>query len=493
MLSHVKRSYGYVITLMIVSLMMLSPIAEAQSSLHNQIKELIRGAGIGNAKVAVEIHDFSTQESLVEINTNTPMIPASNMKLITTAVALETLGPKFVFKTRLLERHDELIIEGNGDPSFGDPVLLKQIDMDVDQMMKAWVNVVKNRGQKQYKRVLVDDRIFDQNFVHPDWPDDQLDKWYCAQVAGLNFNDNCLDIFAIPTRSGQAPRVSTRPVITGLKFSNLALTGDKNAFWASRKKDSNDITFRGVIKHRLVQPIHLTINDPSLFFAKAFQTGLTEEGISVEAEEPARIGDLEAVRPTRVLAIVETPISTVITRCNKDSQNLFAEALIKRVGQYQTGQPGSWANGAATVRTWLTKNVKTLAGDIHISDGSGMSRNNQVSARLLTAVLKTMYEDDKLNDIYVNSLAVPGEEGTLQQRLTNDGITAKIYAKSGYLRHTISLSGYLIYPDRAVSFSVMLNDYKRPVYLGKKLIDDILIQTDRHFVKRVLPKETLGG
>lgn len=488
-----KRFPCFVAMLVIVCSVMLSPIAEAQSSLHNQIRELIRGSGVGNAKVAVEIHDFSTQESLVEINTNTPMIPASNMKLITTAVALETLGPKFVFKTRLLERNDELIIEGNGDPSFGDPVLLKKINMDVDQMMNAWVNVVKNRGQKQYKRVIVDDRIFDQNFVHPDWPDDQLDKWYCAQVAGLNFNDNCLDIFAIPTRSGQAPRVSTRPVITGLKFSNLALTGNKNAFWASRKKDSNDITFRGVIKHRLIQPIHLTINDPPLFFAKAFQAALTQGDIEIEAENPERIGELEAVRPTKALAIVETPISTVITRCNKDSQNLFAEALIKRVGHYQTGQPGSWANGAATVRTWLTKNVKTLAGDIHISDGSGMSRNNRVSTRLLTAVLKTMYEDEKLNDIYVNSLAVPGQEGTLRQRLTDNGITAKIYAKSGYLRHTISLSGYLIYPDRAVSFSVMLNDYKRPVYLGKKLIDDILKQTDKHFVKRVLSKETLGG
>ena len=122
-----------------------------------------------------------------------------------------------------------------------------------------------------------------------------------------------------------------------------------------------------------------------------------------------------------------------------------------------------------------------------------MSRKNLVTPQLLTAVMRIMHDDPKLANVYINSFAVPAQAGTLQKRLTDKKIKAKIYAKSGYLRQTITLSGYMIYPDRTLTFSILLNDYKRPVYLGKKLIDDIVKATDKYYIDRIQQKEVLGG
>lgn len=458
-------------------------------NLQGPVEQLIRGRDVGEARVAVLIRDLTDNRVIADIHSERPMIPASNLKLLTSAAAMDILGLDFVFRTRLLRRGDDLIVRGDGDPAFGDPVLLDKIGMDVDAMVDAWVGAVKMAGMRKVEAIIVDDRVFDRTFVHPNWPKDQLDRWYCAQVGGLNFNNNCLDLYAAPTRPGEAPRIMTRPSDTPVQLSNVARTTDRNAFWATRLPDTNRITLRGEIKHALMQPIYITIDDPPMFFAGSLQRRLT--GSQVPAMTTVRIGDEQIIEADQILAVAETPLATVVARCNRDSQNLFAESLFKRIGMHRTGQPGSWLNGRAAVLDFLARRVGPAAGDAVLDDGSGMSRENRVTARLLIQLLAAMHADPKLGEPFRLSLAGPGERGTLQQRLTGDVLKGELRAKSGYLRHTISLSGYLTYPDRTIAFSVLLNDYKKQVAEGRKLIDDILKLVDAEYGKDV--SEKLGG
>jgi D-alanyl-D-alanine carboxypeptidase/D-alanyl-D-alanine-endopeptidase (penicillin-binding protein 4) len=178
--------------------------------------------------------------------------------------------------------------------------------------------------------------------------------------------------------------------------------------------------------------------------------------------------------------IVATPMTTVVTRCNTNSHNLYAEALLKRVAAEVTGEPGSWEAGGAAVRRVVHDRLGSqLLHGLIVSDGSGLSRENRVTAAMLTAWLGSMRRDERLADVYVNSLAVAGESGTLRRRFGGiDLHGAEVRAKSGFINGVSCLSGYVIAPDgRCLCFSVLANDLNKPgaVTLAKRLQERVAI------------------
>ncbi len=463
-------------------------MANAQSS----VEALIRTGDIGSAVCSVYVLNLNSNEVVVQRFGNRPMIPASNMKLVTTAAAIKVLGPEFQFSTKLLQQGDDLVVVGDGDPGFGDPKLLaelglnhvvgnghvnhkgSELGLEVEHLLARWVAVVKDADISRINTLYVDDRQFDRQFVHPAWPKEQLHLWYCAQVAGLNFNDNCLDVYATPgKRAGDTPVITTRPLDAPVNLTNLARTGKRNALWLSREQGTNRITLRGTIPHRLVSPIHVTVHDPPMFFGHTFRDRLLVSGVDVK--QVARVNTQVELQDTRILAEVRTPLRNVLARCNKQSQNLFAEALLKRVGRHATGEPGSWTSGAAATRMFLSRALGPDARDITIDDGSGLSRNNQVTTRLLVRLLNHMHRDPRMAQMYKQSLAHGGKEGTLAKRFRSAKFKdVVIQAKSGRLRDVLALSGYLTRGDDTLAFSIILNNFKKSGSQGKRLVDAIL-------------------
>jgi len=121
---------------------------------------------------------------------------------------------------------------------------------------------------RRFGRLVVDDRVFAaQQWVHPSWPEDQLVRWYCAQVAGLNFYLNCVDVLPEPTRPGAAARVRTYPPGPFYETLNRARTGDRDFFVLDRRLGTNELIFRGTVKHRRSAPFQVTVHDPPMFFA----------------------------------------------------------------------------------------------------------------------------------------------------------------------------------------------------------------------------------
>jgi D-alanyl-D-alanine carboxypeptidase/D-alanyl-D-alanine-endopeptidase (penicillin-binding protein 4) len=158
----------------------------------------------------------------------------------------------------------------------------------------------------------------------------------------------------------------------------------------------------------------------------------------------------------RVLAIHETPLTTVIGRANKDSVNLYAESLCKLLGHLATGQPGSWENGTAASGAYLTS-IGVGAGEFKLDDGSGLSKRNAISAEAMAKILVHNFHSQH-RDVFRGSLAVAGQDGTLDRRFRGSDLRGRVFAKSGFVNGVCALSGYLrARDDRWYAFSILMN------------------------------------
>ena len=488
---------------MIVWLMCLALAGTAQAGpLDGAIEQLLNNRDLRSTRYSICVIDVDTNEVLAEISPDEPMIPASNMKLLTTASALDLLGADFVFRTELgiTEPGDgqlpDLVIKGDGDPALGDPVLLKEAGLSAEDLLTQWVDAVKQTDQTHFGRLIVDDRVFDRQMVHPDWPAGQLHKHYCAQVAGINFHDNCLHILPTPaSRVGAAPHYSVYPESPFLQIFNNAVTGSANKFGIDRKPGTNELTLRGRVKSAFYQPVRVTLNDPPIYLAQLLADRLAKAGIRVDVITRLKQGERVTARP---IHRVETLLPAVLRRTNQDSVNLFAEALIKRIGYELTGSSGNWENGAAAIRYALTNRLGTHATGATIADGSGMSRNNKVTSRVLAELLVSLRRDPSVADTFLASLSYNGKstpgsslgDGTLDGRFKKLPAGHWVYGKSGYIRSVSTLSGYLIItdpnapadadgrvpPKHTIAFSLLFNGFTPPIsnYNMKNLQDRIV-------------------
>ncbi|MEX2219219.1 MAG: D-alanyl-D-alanine carboxypeptidase [Phycisphaerales bacterium] len=486
--------------------LLVAPPAAIAQELNARVEALIAGSKLGGAGVGVSILDLSSGRTLADHRGEAALIPASNMKLLTTGAALLVLGEEFVFRTELLVDGDRLIVMGSGDPALADPVILEQMTprMSVEGLVEALAGAVRQAGVERIGQVIVDDRIFDREYVHPSWPADQLDKHYCAQVAGLNFHTNVLYAFPSPSGegAGRPPTIALEPFAPWLEIQNRARTvaEGRNSVWLSRERGTNRFTLMGEVRFPAKVPIDITLHEVPLLVGQLIAAELPRSGVAVgpvpAKADRARLGrdELQSVLPLvrlaepgeslsgRSVAAVTTHIRDVLERCNNDSQNLYAEALLKRLGHDVTGEPGSWTNGASVVRMTIKERLGAeYAASTVVADGSGMSREDKVAPRTLTRWLETLQKDPRFGEAFVDSLATPGD-GTLRSRFGEAKLRTVLRAKSGKIDRVRCLSGYLTDPasGRRVAFSVMVNGFEeRDFPQALKLHEDVVVLIDR--------------
>jgi D-alanyl-D-alanine carboxypeptidase/D-alanyl-D-alanine-endopeptidase (penicillin-binding protein 4) len=217
-------------------------------------------------------------------------------------------------------------------------------------------------------------------------------------------------------------------------------------------------------------PIKVTIHDNPSHFGSILKDRLAKAGVKVGSVR--RVTPEDHVDARTNLHIVRSPMHIVLRRTNEDSQNLYAESLIKRIGHEVTGQPGSWANGGTVIRMLVQERLRSSpASAVVVADGSGMSRSNAVTPQALAEWLTSFANDPKLSEPFIASLAQPGS-GTLRSRMQNAELDFKVFAKSGYLNGVHALSGYVIDPetDRKVVFSILIND--RPSSVPSRFVHE---------------------
>lgn len=490
-------------TLLAPVVLSLFAVSAGFAGLRENVERLVRNAPIKGGTVAVSIRDTASGTPLVALNADAPMTPASNMKLITTGAAMHALGDTFEFRTRLVRNGDKLIVIGDGDPAFGDPELLKDMmvgslrGVDIETFLNYWVAAIVDAGINTISEVVVDDRIFDREVSLSSWPGDEPNR-YCPQIAGFNFYGNVVEFFPKPRR-GQSPDIGqSRPAAPWLKITNLASSregaNDKNDLWIARKTGTNDLTFRGNVRFAYKAAVPVNVNDMPSFFARLLADRVTRKGVTVggfraaTSDDPPSDG--EPIGP-----VICTPISTILLRCNRDSDNLYAESLVKRIGHAMTAEPGSWVNGTAIMRHIVHQrlNDPQLMNGLVIIDGSGLSASNKITARTMTAWLDSLANDEKLSATFLDSLAVGGSSGTLAKRMPTSQLRgAIVQAKTGYINQVSCLSGYVSMPDgRRRSFAIFVNGFREGPQAAKALQDKIVIAIAEDLAST--PAVTLGS
>ena len=464
-------------------------------SIERRVQAAIEKAKLGTAHIGISVLDVESGRELVNVDRGGKepgFIPASNLKLITSGVATLVLGPDYEFRTELILSGDRLIVKGAGDPAFGDPELLDRMHMSVDALAGKLVESVQQAGATGIREVVLNDRVFDREYVHPDWPKEQLNRAYCAQVCGLNFHANVLNVFVAPGSGiGSEATARTQPSGSWLTIRRLAKTVKEGSteVWLERDKEPYTFRLHGTVRNAPDVPVQVTVNEPSMMLGRVLADRLGKAGLGLQGATPSvRLIDPDEPAPEggTVAAVVRTPLSVVLERCNVDSDNLYAESLLKAAGHKQTGQPGSWSNGTAVARSQIKDALGSeMASRLIMSDGSGLSRTNRVTPEMLTRWLAHMASSPG-GDVYIRSLAMAGEEGTLKKRFKGSKLKNEVRAKSGYIRQVRSLSGYVTDPStgKRMAFSVIIDELPAGTdQRAKELHEDVVEIVDDYLAQ----------
>jgi D-alanyl-D-alanine carboxypeptidase/D-alanyl-D-alanine-endopeptidase (penicillin-binding protein 4) len=400
-----------------------------------------------------------------------PRIPASNLKLATTSAALDHFGPDFKFRTILFKHGDDLVLIGDGDPTFGDSEYLRKVGWQVTTVYEGWAAQLRKMNVAAVHDVIVDDGIFDQEFFHPHWPADQLEQHYMAQVAGMNLNENLIGLIVEPTSAGARVNFSLDPATQYVSVMNRCLTGSRNSINLARQIGTNTITMTGQTPGRGAARVETTVHDPPLYAAQVLAETLAAGGVKVigqaRRDRTARQQRIDAgaagAGQWAIIGIHETPISTVLGRANKDSVNLYAESLCKRLGADLAKSSGTWQNGTAAVAAFL-KRVGISDSEFQLDDGCGLSKENRISPHALATVLGYDFAG-KNHNTFFDSLSVAGVDGTLEHRFDAPAfrdLRQRVFGKSGFVEGVSTLSGLLKAKDNQwYAFSIMMNGIPR--------------------------------
>jgi D-alanyl-D-alanine carboxypeptidase/D-alanyl-D-alanine-endopeptidase (penicillin-binding protein 4) len=343
--------------------------------------------------------------------------------------------------------------------------------MTVEDMLAAMEGAARRGVAARLDEIIVDDRIFDRELIHAGWPTDQLDKHYSAGVAGLNFHANVLAFYPNPGRGGvgtiatcevqpEAPWVPVR-----VEATTVGREG-QHQYSVLRDLAEDRFTVTGRIRAATQVAARVALHEPHLLLGRLLAFGLSRSGVVIgdargsgELLRHVRLAGADERFDGRTLAVVTTPLTDVVRRCNVDSVNLYAEALMKRICHELTGEPGSWANGAAALRMLLAERLgPEAAASTVVSDGSGFSRGNLVEPAVLTAWLRSMSGDPEFGDEFLASLPTIGE-GTLETRFQRVATSNTILGKSGTIIGVRCLSGFVVHEasGRRLAYSVMVN------------------------------------
>lgn len=429
---------------------------------------LNRNASTG-ASFSARVIDLRTASEIYSRSADRPMIPASNMKLFTTAAALDFLGADYRFKTYLALDGDELWVIGTGDPATGDPRMAKAAGKKPTAIFDEWADAIKKRGVSRIAAVSYYDRALDEHWVQPLWNRSFLVDWYAAPVSGLNFNDNCVDIKVTPPG-----KLEVMPPTQGVRINNELIADGKAPPSIDRAANANVYTITGAA----TRPTDLEskpVTDAGAFFVDAMRTHLASRGLEISGpSRRAESFDRSLLSSPKLVAVHETSMKDLLFRLNKNSQNLFAEALCKILGRaFEAAQghdvPGSWEAGGRAVGAFFAKYAIPPNG-FRLVDGSGLARENRITARIATDTLSVMFHHPS-GELYRQSLSVAGQDGTLAKRMID--LKGRVFAKTGYIGGVRTLSGYIqTRSGRWLCFSFLFNQVPGPVKAFEDLQDE---------------------
>jgi len=461
-----------------------APFSEtaASAQLTETIKDTLETKTFEGAFWGVHIVNLRTGTVLYSKNADRNFVPASNVKLLTSAAALEQLGPDYRYRTTVYADgpiedgtlKGNLIVRGAGDPTIGG---YEQRE-DPTQIFRQWADSLRARGITHIAgNVVGDDRRIDETPLGKGWSWSDISYAYAAEIGGLVFNENTINLRVRGREIGQPARVTWGPFETDYvqvvnRSRTIPYRKEEDEEY-QRLMGTNTIHVRTRVHPNEWEKEAITISDPTRYFAHMLRTVLLREGISVNSH-PADLDDTalspryDAPNVRRVASYTSTPLASIARTLNHESRNLYAEQLLRTLAvevppkTEEDLDPGSSPLGVKAVRETLVR-AGVDTSRVQLVDGSGLSRQNLLQPRAIVQLLQHMWlhDDPAVSSAFYDSLPKGGEEGTLEYRFQGrDPARANVRAKTGTLSNTSSLSGYVT-SERGtpIAFSVFCNHH----------------------------------
>lgn len=426
----------------------------SRDELAGRINTILGKRGLRRVLFSVRIVSCGSGEVVYERNPHLTLLPASNMKIVTSAAALEHLGPGFAFVTRVGLCGDTLVVIGSGDPLLGNKEKSALHNRNAPNVIQAIIARLLEMNIKSISGIILDTSVFDGQGTHPSWPQNQLHQKYACEVSGLNYNGNCLDITAF-NKKGKI--ILTLDPPTGyIQLINELSPGAwrQNFFSVARTDVPGQLLVRGKCAKQ-AGPYSVAVENPALFFGRLLEESLSRAGISVGGR--ARLQTFS--QDDEFLPVVDfrTSITDCLQLMNKESLGLAAEAVFKTLGRRANpdGKLGSWEGGSRVLSDFL-RNIGVADEDFVIADGSGLSRDNRLSAAAIVRVLAHLSSGPHW-EIFKSSLAVGGLDGTIESHFWEKKYRGRVLAKSGYIQAVRALSGIVTTDSGDCLFSFLSN------------------------------------
>jgi serine-type D-Ala-D-Ala carboxypeptidase/endopeptidase (penicillin-binding protein 4) len=400
-------------------------------------------------------------------NANQSLIPASNMKLVTTAAALKYLGPDFEYRTRVGLSGDTLVVIGSGDPLLGDRDTDNKYGRQNGWVFEQIVQALRRQSVTEINDIVIDTTIFDDERVHPSWPARDHNKWWACEVAGLNYNLNCIEVSA--ANHGGSVTVQVEPRTTFIEIVNQveAISAGQSAIGSHRTSQINRIIVFGKCRTK-DGPFKVAIEKPAAMFGFLLAEHLARAGIVARGKLVERaFSEEEGFKP---LVEFVTPLADVLNRANTNSLNLATEALIKTIHAHSTldCRNGGWAGGRELAGRYLTE-LGASAEEFTIDDGSGLSRENRLTTSAIMRLLLDQYRGPHW-ELFRISLAVGGEDGTIDKYFNEPRYRGRIHGKTGYIIGVRAFSGVCFTDRGPYFFSILSNG---PKGLSRDAMNDV--------------------
>lgn len=448
---------------------------KAEERFAERAESLVSAAPVNKGEWGLLVVDAATGETLYEKNADRYFTPASNMKLLTTALALDKLGPDYRFRTTV-ETHGviaqgvltgDLILVGRGDPNLSNrkfPFDVKEeFDGPPEKILMELADQVVACGVKEISGDIVgDDSYFPRDRYPHGWEIDDMVWEYGAAISAIVLDDNTVTLTLTPgEKAGDRVVEVVEPATSDFAVRNEVATSNKAEkadLTLVREPGSIMVVLSGTLPaNSAPRKLLLAIQEPAQHAASSLAQLLAERGVKFWGtlranHEPDPVEAARAVLAEHV----SLPLGDTLKLVNKISQNLHTEILLRAAARQQ----GRWAKSDDLLK--FPEEFYAKAGiaprDVVQEDGSGMSRHDLVTPRALTALLLYAQKQSWF-PVYFGSLPVSGIDGTLSDRMKKAGMMGRIHAKTGSVAHVQTLSGYADTPGgRRLIFSFLSNN-----------------------------------
>ncbi len=429
-----------------------APIAQAPSLQARAADLAARFEREGRGRAGIAVVDLLTGQQILAVRADEPFMPASNQKLLTSIFALERLGADFKFATGAYLLDGDVVVSGEFDPTFGDPLIAAEAGRDIYAELDRWAIAVREVvAGKPVRNVLVVSPP-GSPARHPDWPAAQRDQWFAAPVGTLNFNDNCMDVSFAGAAGKLTPVLS--PAGRFFRIDNrLKIDPGKPNRWSLRGVgDEQAFILSGVVGRAGDEPISVAVDNPDLLLGRTLAGRLERAGVKVAGSIRRTLPDQVDWTRAKAVAATQTPLSAALNRANKRSLNMVAECILLRAGD------GTWPGSTQMLARTLTEKFRLPPGSISPADGGGLSRRNLVTPSAMASLLAAAARRDYAM-VLLRSLPVGGVDGTLSKRFLKSPCRGRILGKTGYIAGVSALSGYVLDEQGRVryAFSVLGN------------------------------------